>query len=58
MDFIVMAEYLWDLLIMGLLPVISLLLAFIFIYKILAAMQVSVPKFMQKTLRMGKSKVR
>ena len=48
MDFIGMAVSLWDLLILLLLPLISILLFVIMLVKILGAAQVSIPKFIGK----------
>ena len=59
MDFIAMAAYLWQLLIIDLLPLITILMAAIMIYKILDAMQTSLPKFIQKHMpKRTKSKSR
>jgi hypothetical protein len=56
MDFLGMAGDLWDLLILTLLPLISILMAFIMIYKILDAMQTTIPKFIAKHLPRSKSR--
>ena len=48
MDFIGMAVSLWDLLILLLLPLISILMFVIMLVKILGAAQISIPRFIGK----------
>lgn len=56
MDFLALAGDMWNLLIVMLLPLISILLLFIMTYKILAAAQVTIPNWLRNTLRRSKSK--
>jgi uncharacterized membrane protein len=50
-EFLDLSIYLWDLLVMGLLPLISLLLAVIFIYKINQAGNKTMQKFASKVAK-------
>jgi hypothetical protein len=56
MDFLGMAVSLWDLLILLLLPLISILLFVVMLVKTLGALQVSVPNYIKKIMHSSKSK--
>jgi hypothetical protein len=51
MDFLAISGDLWNLLILGMLPFLSVVMALIFIYKILAAAQITIPKWLHKTVK-------
>jgi len=55
-EFLNLAVYLWDLLVMQLLPLISVMLAVIFIYKIGESSRITLGKWMKRSIKKLKTR--